>query len=121
MPTTTTGVSAAQAAAMARAAAAAALAEAKQFATQEATAARAVAVGFGRKELVASKEALKRSITATQRFAEQKAAQTAEEIGSKLFKEKASGVPTKQKTIFTSKEARDLTKDNLKYFHSLYK
>jgi len=116
-----TGITASQAAAMAQAAAAAAsaaaLAEAKQYATQQ----RAVAIGFGRKELAASEEALKKSITATQRFSEQKAAQTAEEIGSKMFKEKARSNPTKKKTIFTSKEARDLTKDNLKYFHSLYK
>ena len=112
-----TGISAAQAAALAQAAAASALASAKQFATQQ----RAVAVGFGRKELAASEEALKKSITATQRFSEQKAAQTAEEIGSKMFQEKARPNPTKKKTIFTSKEARDLTKDNLKYFHSLYK
>ena len=112
-----TGITAAEAAALARAAADAALAEAKQHATQQ----RAVAVGFGRKELAASEESLKKSITATQRYAEQKAAQTAEEIGSKMFQEKARSNPTKKKTIFTSKEARDLTKDNLKYFHSLYK
>jgi hypothetical protein len=116
-----TGISAAQAAALARAAADAALAEAKQHATQQATAARAVAVGFGRKELAASEESLKKSITATQRYAEQKAAQTAEEIGQEMFKEKARPNPTKKKTIFTSKEARDLTKKNLKYFYSLYK
>ena len=112
-----TGISASQAAAMARAAAASALKEAKEFATLQ----KAQAVGFGRKQLGASEEALKKSITATQRFAEQKAAETAEELGQELFKQKAPDVPTKKKTIFTSKEARDLTKDNLKFFYSLYK
>ncbi len=112
-----TGISAAQAAAMARAAAAAALKEAKEFATLQ----KAQAVGYGRKELVASEEGLKKSITATQRYAEEKAAKTAEELGQELFEEKAPATPTKKKTIFTSKEARDLTKDNLKFFYSLYK
>jgi len=113
----TQGISSAQAQSIARAAAARALEEAKQFASTKS----AQAVGYGKKTLSASEEALKKSLSATVAYAEETAAKTKEEIGEKMFEQKAPTTPTKRKTIFTSKEARDLTKSNLKFFYSLYK
>jgi len=113
----TQGISAAAARAIARAAAAKALEEAKQYAGLK----QRETVGYGKKQLSTAEQALKKSLSATVAYAEETAAKTKEEIGEKMFEQKAPTTPTKRKTIFTSKEARDLTKDNLKFFYSLYK
>jgi hypothetical protein len=82
---------------------------------------RAEAVGFTKGQVEDVTAKLKTSASAQSQFAEEKARESANLLTEKMTNKTAPITPTKRRSIFTSKTARELTQGNLKYFYSLYK
>lgn len=81
---------------------------------------QAQSVNFAKTQVEGVSTELKRSAAAQSQFAEQKAKESEQMITDRFTKKTAKANPTRRRSIFTSKIARDRTERNLKDFYSLY-